>query len=341
MADPPLSDLYQQMTRMRLLESALGELWWDGLISGELHLGIGEEGIAAGVTSHLVDGDAMALDHRSTPPMVGRGADLLPVLLEILGHPDGSGGGMGGHMHLFDPERLIASSGIVGASGPMACGFAMAHQMTRPESVAVAFFGESAINQGMLMESMNLAVVWDLPVVFVCKDNGWAITTRSPQMTAGKIVRRARSFDMPTWKVDGSSAAEVWSAAAKAVSRARNGKGPSFIHATCHRPHGHFEDDPLLRLGKEPGLIGSEARAMARGGLDFGAGGLTDRLSGALELAGTLGKVASSRLGSQKDPLAEARNGLTEAEVEVIDSETHEEIERLLAEALERLEVSR
>lgn len=172
--------LYRQMLRSRLFEERVKELWKKGLISGEMHLGMGEEAIAAGIVSLLQDGDAMALDHRGTAPLVVRGVDLVCLLREFLGRADGLCGGHGGHMHLFSPEHLCASSGIVGASGPLASGFALACQHLRPCKLAVAFFGEGAMNQGMLLESLNLAAAWKLPVIFVCKDNRLAITTPSP-----------------------------------------------------------------------------------------------------------------------------------------------------------------
>jgi pyruvate dehydrogenase E1 component alpha subunit len=180
-----LWSLYALMLKSRLFEEATAKLWHEGLISGEMHLGTGEEAIIAGVVSHLNDGDAMALDHRGTAAMLMRGVDPILLLREFLGYKDGLCGGMGGHMHLFSKEHLAASSGIVGSEGPAAAGFALAAQYSRPGAIAVAFFGDGAMNQGMLMESMNLAAIWKLPVLFVCKDDGWAITTKSESSTGG------------------------------------------------------------------------------------------------------------------------------------------------------------
>ncbi|MFW2339414.1 MAG: thiamine pyrophosphate-dependent enzyme, partial [Acidimicrobiia bacterium] len=116
----PLPNLYQQMVKMRLFEEALGDLWLAGLISGEMHLGIGEEGIVAGVLAHMETGDGLALDHRPTPALVGSGVDLEAMALEMLGSDEGLCRGRGGHLHLFDPEHMAASSGIVGAAAPLA-----------------------------------------------------------------------------------------------------------------------------------------------------------------------------------------------------------------------------
>lgn len=245
---------------MRRFEEALASLWRRGPISGELHLGIGEEGIAAGVVSHLVPGDALALDHRSTPPLVARGVSLESLALEMLGSEDGLCRGRGGDMRLFSREHLAASSGIVGSSAPLACGFALAAQHLRPGRVSVAFFGEGAVNQGMLMESLNLAVVWKLPVLFVCKDDGISISTPSARVTGGSLLGRARGFGLPVARVDGGDAEEVWRAAGKAVARARSGGGPSFVLVRCYHPEGHFLGDPLLRQLDLP--IGESRRAL-------------------------------------------------------------------------------
>lgn len=163
--------LYTMMFRSRLYEEAITRLWQAGLISGEMHLGTGEEAIMAGILSQLRSGDALALDHRGTAPMLMVGVDPILIIRELLGRPDGLCGGKGGHMHLFSKDHIAASSGIVGAADPTAVGFAIAAQQLRPESVAIAFFGEGVMNQGMLMESLNLAAVWNLPILFVCKDD--------------------------------------------------------------------------------------------------------------------------------------------------------------------------
>ncbi len=152
----------------------------------------------------LRDGDAMALDHRGTPPLVMRGVDLVLLLKELLGRTDGLCGGMGGHMHMFSAKHLAASSGIVGSSGPLAAGFALAAQYLHPGNISVCFFGDGASNQGMLLESFNLASAWQLPVIFVCKDNTWAITTQSPKVTGGNIIDRPRAFGINSVEVDGS-----------------------------------------------------------------------------------------------------------------------------------------
>ena len=218
--------LYALMLQSRRLEEAIAQLWHDGLISGEMHLGTGEEAIIAGVVAHLREGDAMALDHRGTAALLMRGVDPVLILRELLGRPDGLCGGMGGHMHLFSKEHLAASSGIVGAAGPAAAGFALAAQHLNPGAMAVAFFGESAMNQGMLLESLNLASAWKLPVLFVCKDDSWGITTQSNTVTGGELNQRAAGLGVPAVQVDGREVGAVWDAARLATKRARSGVGP-------------------------------------------------------------------------------------------------------------------
>ena len=203
-------------------------------------------------SASLREGDALALDHRGTPPLLMRGVD--PVLLTdgVSGPPRWTVRWVGRpHAPLF-PAHLTASSGIVGASGPAAAGFALAAQYLRPEAAAVAFFGEGAMNQGMLMEAMNLAVVWKLPVLFVCKDNEWAITTPASSRHAAKLVERARGFGMPGRRVDGSDVEAVWDTTDEALERARAGDGPTFIHAQCVHLEGIFWATAAAR-GAPPG----------------------------------------------------------------------------------------
>ena len=244
--------LYRLMFKSRCFEEAVRTIWKAGLISGEMHLGLGEEAIAAAVVSQLGERDAMALEHRGTPPLLMRGIDSYALLREFMGQPDGLCGGMGGHMHLFEPHKLAASSGIVGASGPAAVGFALAGQMLRPGSLAVAFFGESATSQGMLMEAFNLASAWKLPVLFVCKDNALGITTPSETAVAGSLLARAQAFGMQAWEVDGADVGAVWSVAEKALAWVRAGQGPGFIWAHCVHLEGHFLGDGLLDMLRRP-----------------------------------------------------------------------------------------
>jgi TPP-dependent pyruvate/acetoin dehydrogenase alpha subunit len=308
---PDLWPLYRQMLCSRLFEAAVAQLWHQGLISGEMHLGTGEEGIVAGVVDHLRDGDAMALDHRGTAALLMRGVDPVRLLREFLGRPDGLCAGMGGHMHLFSRQHLAASTGIVGASGPAVAGFALAAQYLRPGSVAVAFFGEGAANQGMLLESLNLAAVWKLPVLFVCKDNGWSLTTRSATTTGGRLTERARAFGLGAAYADGTDVTNVWQAAGQAIQRARDSQGASFLHARCTHLEAHFLDEQLLRVARRPvsgllPLIGPMSRSL----LQLKGAPLRQRFRG---LGIILKLIAQSRRDhhtAPEDPLERARRRL-------------------------------
>lgn len=331
--------LYKQMLRSRRFEEAVKALWEEGLISGEMHLGIGEEAVAAGVVGHLRDGDAMALDHRGTPQLVVRGVDLVLLLKEFLGRPDGLCSGRGGHMHLFSLSHLAASSGIVGSAGPLGAGFALAAQMLRPKSVAVAFFGDGAMNQGMLLESFNLAAAWKLPLVFVCKDNGWAISTRSESVTGGNLADRAKGFGLPVLETDGTDVEAVRDAALGIFTRARQGDGPSFLLARCPRMEGHFLGDPLLKVAREPaGQISEMAKPMVRSALAGGGASPLKRLSGLGSILASIGKAAKEQWHQKADdPLEKAEKKLKKDHVSLvhIKKDVDEEIRKTLETALE------
>lgn len=306
---PDRPALHLEMARMRRFEEALGELWRRGLISGEMHLGVGEEAIAAGLAAHLVDGDALALDYRPTPLLVGRGLDVETMLLEMLGSEDGLCRGHGGHMHLLSREHLALSTGIVGSTAPLGLGLALAAQMLRPGRVAISVFGDGAANQGMVLESLNLAVVWNLPVVFVCKDNGWAVTTRSRRFTAGSLPDRARAFELPVRTIDGRDVEAVWRAGGWAIDRARAGHGPSFLLMRCRRPRGHFEDDQLVEAVRHPRRLGRLLPELARKSMAPGAGP-GQRSAAAWTMTKTITRVAADQWLTRWDPLRVSRSRL-------------------------------
>ncbi len=329
--------LYREMLRMRRFEEAQADLWRRGLVPGEMHLGVGEEAVVAGVLDHLREGDALALDHRSTPPLVARGVDLVSMLLEVMGDEGGLCGGMGGHMHLFSREHLAGSSGIVGSSAPMGAGFALAAQQLNPGAVAVSFFGDGAANQGLVLESLNLAVAWKLPQVFVCKDNRWAITTRTRSVTGGCLTRRARSFGMPAWRVDGTRVERVWEVAGKAVRRARAGRGPSFILASCPRPEGHFMGDPLLRVYREPVKQAAEiGPPLARAVLSKPLTAALKRVVYMVDISKVIVNLGCEKALSGCDPLRRAAKSVGEEARARIEAEVEREVAEAVAQALER-----
>ena len=314
-------ELYRHMARARAFELAQAGLWYQGLVSGELHLGTGEEAVAAGVASLLRQGDAVALDHRPTPVLTVLGIPLLLMLKEVLGRKDGLCGGWGGHMHLFSREHLAASSGIVGASGPCAVGLALAAQRLRPGSVAVAFFGDGACNQGMMMEAWNLAALWQVPALFVCKDNGWAITTRQSESTRGSLLERARAFGLDAVAVDGGDAVAVHETAARLIERARDRSAPAFLLARCPRLDGHFLGDPLVRIAHRPIAEGSELFGKVLSAATRSGGGLGARARRLGTMMGTLFKARGEGRDGKDDPLARMREALGRqaSEVEQVD----------------------
>lgn len=329
--------LYKQMLRSRLFEQAVAELWKEGKISGEMHMGLGEEAIVAGILDFFGEGDAMALDHRGTPPLVMRGINLESLVKEFLGQPDGLCSGMGGHMHLFSKQHLSASSGIVGAAGPAATGFALAARYLRPGTLAVAFFGDGAINQGMLLESMNLAVVWELPVIFVCKDSEWAITTVSSTVTGGIIGDRARGFGLEAVEIDGTDVETVWKTAKTAVDKAREGRGPTFIHACCYHIEGHFLGDPLLRLARNPITeMGKMAGSLIKAATKLKGTSLKERGRGLGAITSLLGKTTRELRGKQKDPVALTRKKLKSDpdRLQKLEDDVKKEIENVVEAAL-------
>lgn len=308
-----LRDLYLQMCRIREVETAAKALWERGLVSGELHLGLGEEGVVAGVVAQLREGDALALDYRSTPPLVARGLPLEPLLLELVGADDGLCQGRAGHMHLMSRDHLAAASGIVGAPGPLACGFGFAARRRGHGDVAVAFVGDGAVNEGMLMESLNLAAVWRLPVVFVCKDNGWAVTSRPAGLTGGGLRRRAQGLGLPVRRVDGRDAVAVRRVAGAAVRRARAGRGPTFVIARCRRPEGHFMGDPLTRLTRAAGELTTEVRPLLASVTAGPGAPLPSRVRALLTVTGTLARAAAHGRSRRADPVHRLRRRLPEA----------------------------
>lgn len=236
-------------------------------------------------------------------------------------------------MHLFSKEKSIASSGIVGASGPAAAGFALASQYLKKGNIAVAFFGDGAMNQGMLMESMNLSAAWNLPVVFICKDNDMAITTTSSTVTGGNLAVRARAFGLNDYAVDGCKVEEVWEVAGKAIQSTRKGDGPSFIHATCFHFEGHFLGDPLLRIARNPvkemkEIVGPFMKSTTK----LTGASIIKRADSISSIMSILGKTIKNELFSKKDPLAAARSKLEKEKkrLQELEDEVREEIIKIV-----------
>lgn len=254
-ADPAARrDLYRTMTLIRAFEEAIKRDYWadkgpgfdigKGLVPGEMHLAAGQEPVAAGVCAHLTTDDAVTATHRPHHFAIAHGMDLKRLAAEIFGRETGLGHGRGGHMHLFDPATHFSCSGIIAEGYPPALGQAFAFQRQGTDRVAVAVTGEGAANQGAFHESLNLAALWHLPVVFVVEDNDWGISVpRSASTSVPSNASRAAAHGMPGVRVEDNAVETVHEAAAEAVARARAGQGPSLIEVHTLRLWGHFEGD--------------------------------------------------------------------------------------------------
>ncbi|WP_052226732.1 thiamine pyrophosphate-dependent dehydrogenase E1 component subunit alpha [Microbacterium mangrovi] len=260
MADQPAltdagrRDLLRTMVLIRTYEEAiLREYHADkapgfdigkGLVPGEMHLSAGQEPVAAGLGAHLTTGDALTATHRPHHVAIAHGVDLLAMTAEIFGRETGLGRGRGGHMHLFDPATHFSCSGIIAEGLPPALGQAFALQRAGSDRVAVAVTGEGAANQGAFHEALNLAALWNLPVVFVVEDNDWGISVpRSASTSVPSNADRAAAYGIPGVRVEDNAVEAVWNAARDAVARARRGDGPSLIEVHTLRLWGHFEGD--------------------------------------------------------------------------------------------------
>lgn len=250
-----VSEMFEDMVTARYYEERLQEEYLEGKqpafdisagpIPGELHLAAGHEAAAVGVCQHLRDEDTVTAPHRPHHVAIAKGVDLHKMTAEIFGRDTGLGKGKGGHMHLFDPEVNFACSGIIAQGVPPALGAAMAAKKRNTDGVAVAYLGEGAIDQGGFLESLNLASVHELPVIFVVEDNDWAISMpkeRITDVTDGS--RRADGFGLHGERIDHDDPLAVYSVAETAVGRARNGNGPTLLEVQVHRRMGHFMGDP-------------------------------------------------------------------------------------------------
>lgn len=268
MDDKTRLELYRVMVLSRTYEEAiLREYHADkkpafdigaGLVPGEMHLSAGQEPVAAGVCAHLRNDDAVTATHRPHHIAIAHGVDLDRMTAEIFGRETGLGRGRGGHMHLFDPQTHFSCSGIIAEGLPPATGQAFAFLRQGNGQVAVAFTGEGAANQGAFHESLNLAALWKLPVVFVIEDNDWAISVPRAASTAiSSNADRAGAYGIPGQRIEDNDVEAVYTAAGDAVARARAGEGPTLIEVHTVRLWGHFEGDAQ---GYRPDLADLSAR---------------------------------------------------------------------------------
>ena len=232
-----LLQIYTTMRQIRAFENTTDELFKKGIVKGTAHSYIGEEAIASGVCTALDEGDYIASYHRGHGHCIAKGADLGRMMAELFGRKDGYCQGLGGSMHIADMDlNILGANGIVGAAMPLSTGAALAAKLRGTNQVAVAFFGDGASNQGIFHESLNLAAVWKLPMIFVCENNQYALTTSYRNTTAvAQVAQRAAAYDIPGITIDGNDAVEVHLTVLEALERARAGEGPTLIEAMTYR----------------------------------------------------------------------------------------------------------
>ena len=282
-----LRQVYTTMLRIRAFEDKTAELFKEGVVKGTAHSYKGQEAIASGVCAALKDGDMIASFHRGHGHCIAKGARLDRMMAELMGRQTGYCQGLGGAMHIADMSlNIMGANGIVGAAMPLSTGAALAAKLRGTDHVAVAFFGDGASNQGIFHEALNLAAVWKLPMIFVCENNQYALTTSYRNTTAvAQVAQRAAAYDIPGITIDGNDAVEVHLTVCEALARARAGEGPTLIEAMTYRWGQHslranlqdprpkeefdswMERDPVLnmetRLQADKGLSKKDIKAIS------------------------------------------------------------------------------
>jgi acetoin:2,6-dichlorophenolindophenol oxidoreductase subunit alpha len=241
-----LIDLLRRMWLIRAFEEKVSELYAAREIVGLLHLGIGQEAVAVGTCSLLCNDDYVFGGHRSHGHAIAKGADINRLMAEIAGRATGYCGGKGGSMHIVAAETgFVTATGVVGGTIPLALGASFAAKENKKGQVALVFFGDGAGQVGPFHESLNIASLWQLPVIFVCENNGYAeFTPLSAHTKIERLAEHAETYAIPASTVDGNDLMAVRQAMSKAVAACRDGKGPVFIECLTHRMRGHYEGDP-------------------------------------------------------------------------------------------------
>jgi acetoin:2,6-dichlorophenolindophenol oxidoreductase subunit alpha len=236
--------MYRQMQRIRLFEEQVNDLYKSARMPGLAHLYSGEEGVAVGVCEALRQDDYITSTHRGHGHCLAKGASIDRMFAELLGKEAGYCRGKGGSMHIADQDTgNLGANAIVGGSAGIATGAAFSSKMRGTDQVAVCFFGDGALGQGLLYEVMNMASLWKLPVIYVCENNLYNEYTHYSETTAGDLGARAQAFGIHTERVDGQDVRAVHAAAERLVARARSGEGPAFLLCDTYRYYGHHVGD--------------------------------------------------------------------------------------------------
>lgn len=250
---PLLLDLYRKMVTVRNFEETAADLFMKGQLPGFLHLYVGEEAVAAGVMAHLTAQDMITSTHRGHGHAVAKGARLDMMFAELFAKKTGYCHGKGGSMHIADLDLgILGANGIVGGGVPIATGAGLALKMKGSDRVTVCFFGDGASNTGAFYEGVNLAAVWELPVVFICENNQYAESTpRKVHQKVKDVADRAAAFNIPGVVMDGMDVFDVYKKTGEAIDRVRAGGGPILLEAKTYRFWGHYVGDPQVYRTKE------------------------------------------------------------------------------------------
>jgi len=248
-----LREALRLMLTIRLFDEQALSLYRAGEMRGTTHPYIGMEAVGVGVMLALRPNDYVTSTHRGHGHTIAKGGDPKRMMAELLGRATGYSGGKGGSMHIADMDKhMLGANGIVGGGMGLATGAALTSKLQNTGSIAVCFFGDGALEQGILHETTNLAAIWKLPVLYVCENNQYAMSTRSDWSVAGgDPARRAAGYGIPGVTVDGMDLFAVNAAASELVERARRGDGPAYLVCTTYRYHGHHAGDPLNYREKE------------------------------------------------------------------------------------------
>ena len=236
--------MYRQMVRIRTFEDNANQLYLSAKMPGLTHMYSGEEGVAVGICEALTDSDRITSTHRGHGHCVAKGAEFKEMFCELLGKEEGYCRGKGGSMHIADQSHgNLGANAIVGGSMGIATGSALRAKLQGADDVTVCFFGDGATAQGLLYEVMNMAALWNLPIIYACENNGYSEYTKTEEIAAGSITARAEAFGIEAHKVDGQDVLAVNELTQDLVARARRGEGPFFLELETYRYHGHHVGD--------------------------------------------------------------------------------------------------
>jgi pyruvate dehydrogenase E1 component alpha subunit len=252
-SEMPLLDMYRTMLTIRRFEERCNYLFMQGRIPSTLHLYIGQEAVATGVCAHLTHEDYALSTHRPHGHAIAKGVSPQSIMAELFAKRTGCCRAKGGSMHVGDIEvGMIPAIAIVGGNIPIAAGLGLAAKQLGTQRVAVCFFGDGAANEGAFHEGLNMAAIWDLPVVFVCENNLYAASTPiAKAFNIEDVADRAAAYGMPGLTVDGNDVVAVYEAAGEAIARARRGEGPTLLECKTYRLCGHSRSDPRTYRSKE------------------------------------------------------------------------------------------